>query len=162
MKQANRLLDMGDTMAAIPILLQAINEETQKQDAPLIVARLYYEKGNHDDALTMYNKAMEIALRMNNDEFVHAIRDEMEEKGLIKGLSEKNVYRLASYYEQLDRHEEAVTMYGIYIQIHRSGLVRPKAIYRTHLLFKHKLNDEKMAQNALAFLHKEYPDWAPR
>ncbi len=161
MRQASKLLDMGDTAAAIPLLLEVVKEETQNLDAPLIIARLYYERGNHDDALTMYNKAMEIALRTNNDEFIHAIREEMEEKGLIKGLSEKNIYRLASYYEQSGRHEEAVTMYGIYIHIHRTGLVRPKAIYRTHLLFKHKLKDEKMAQYALAFLQKEYPDWEP-
>jgi len=162
MKEANRLLNLGDTEAAIPVLLDVIGEESFNYDAPLILARLHYEKGNHDDALTMYNKAVEVAIRLGNCDIVSAIHEELDEKNWIKGLSEKNLYRLASFYEGQGRYDEAVKLYGIYIQVYHAGAVRPKAIYRTHLLFKNKLQDEGMARNALAFLKQEYPGWKPQ
>ena len=161
MKEANRLLDLGDTEAATPILLEAVREETHNYDAPLILARLYYEKGNHDDALAMYNKAVEVAIRTGNSDIVAAIHEELEDKNWVKGLSEKNLFTLASFYEGQGRYDDAVKLYGIYIQVYRSGTVRPKAIYRTHMLFKNKLENERMAKNALAFLRQEYPGWMP-
>jgi membrane associated rhomboid family serine protease len=162
MKEVNRLLDLGDTRAAVPVLLQVIKEEAFNYDAPLMLARLYYERGNHDDALTMYNKSLEIALRISNKQMVTAIYEEVEEKNWVKGFSEKNLYTLANFLEGAGRYEDAVKLYGIYIQIYQHGAVRPKAIYRTHLLFKDKLQDEGMARNALAFLHREYPGWVPK
>ena len=83
----------------------------------------------------------------------------MKEKNWVKGFSEKNMYTLASFYESIGKYEDAVKMYGMYIQAHPQGAVRPKAIYRIHLLFKDRLRNERMAQNALAFLHREYPQW---
>jgi len=162
MKEANRLLDAGDTNAAILMLLQVVHEERENQDARLVLARLYYEQGNHDDALTMYNKAIEIALRKANSEIIFSIYEEIKEKEWIKGLNEKNLYTLANFLEQNGRYEEALSLFGMYIRIYQSGSVRPKAIYRAHLLFKTKLKDDKMARNALAFLRKEYPNWMPR
>lgn len=162
MKEANRLLDAGDTNAAILMLLQVVHEERENQDARLVLARLYYEQGNHDDALTMYNKAIEIALRKANSEIIFSIYEEIKEKDWIKGLNEKNLYTLANFLEQNDRYEEALSLFGMYIRIYQGGSVRPKAIYRAHLLFKNKLKDDKMARNALAFLRKEYPNWMPR
>jgi len=162
MKEANRLLNLGDTEAAIPVLLEVIRGETYNYDAPLILARLHYEKGNHDDALTMYNKAVEVAIRIGNCDMVSAIHEELDEKNWIKGLSEKNLYKLASFYEGQGRYDDAVKFYGIYIQVYRTGAVRPKAIYRAHLLFKNKLQNESMAKNALAFLQEEYPGWTPQ
>jgi outer membrane protein assembly factor BamD (BamD/ComL family) len=159
MKEANRFLDAGDTVAAIPFLVQAMDEERGNCDPPLILARLYYEKGNYDDALTMYNKALGVALRIKNIEVISAIYEEVEEKKWLKGLSEKNIYTLANFYEKAGQYEQAVKLYGMYIQVYRQGAVRPKAIYRAHKLFKEKLLDDNMAKNALAFLHREYPGW---
>jgi membrane associated rhomboid family serine protease len=161
MKEANRLLDAGDTAAAIPFLIQAVREKGGNYDAALILARLYYEQGNHDDALTMYNKALAMVLQTRNSEMITAIYEEMEEKKWVKGFSEKNIYSLARFYEELGQYERAVELYGIYIQVYRQGMVRPKAIYRAHMLFKDKLQDDNMARNALAFLHREYPGWMP-
>jgi membrane associated rhomboid family serine protease len=161
MKTANRFLDSGETQLAMPLLLQAVREERDNYDAALMLARLYFEQGNHDDSLTMYNKAMEVALRTRNQEIVSSVFEEMKEKNWVKGFSEKNIYGLANFYESIGRYEEAVKIYGIYIRLHPRGAVRPKAIYRIHLLFKDKLRDEKMAQNALVYLHREYPKWIP-
>lgn len=86
----------------------------------------------------------------------------MEEKRWTKGLSEKNMYTLASYCEEIGKYELAVKLYGVYIHVYHQGTVRPKAIYRAHKLFKEKLQDDSMARNALAFLHREYPDWMPK
>jgi len=71
----------------------------------------------------------------------------------------KNLYNLAGFFEQYGRYEEAAKLYGLHIEIHRACSVRPKAIYRVHLLFKDKLSNTVMAQNALAYLHREYPGW---
>ncbi|MGD8978689.1 MAG: rhomboid family intramembrane serine protease [candidate division WOR-3 bacterium] len=162
MKDANRLLDDGNTAAAIPFLHQAMQEEPHNCDAALILARLHFEQGNHDDALTMYNRALELALRKKNDEIITAIYEEVDEKRWIKGLSERNLYTLAGFYEGIGKYDLAVKLYGVYIHVYHQGAVRPKAIYRTHKLFKEKLQDDNMARNALAFLHREYPDWIPR
>jgi tetratricopeptide (TPR) repeat protein len=138
-----------------------VREKGGNYDAALILARLYYEQGNHDDALTMYNKALAMVLQTRNSEMITAIYEEMEEKKWVKGFSEKNIYSLARFYEELGQYERAVELYGIYIQVYRQGMVRPKAIYRAHMLFKDKLQDDNMARNALAFLHREYPGWMP-
>jgi len=162
MKEANRLLDAGDTSAAIAVLRLVTQEEKENCDALVILARLYFEQGKHDDALIMYNKAMEIALRTGNNDVVLSLYEEVNEKNWAKGLSEKNLYRLAGLFEGQGRYEDAVKMYGFYIHLYRSGAVRPKAIYRAHLLFKNKLQNDGMAQNTLALLRREYPDWIPQ
>jgi membrane associated rhomboid family serine protease len=159
MKEANGLLDAGNTDAAVPLLLQVIDEERQNHDAPLVLARIYYEMEKNEDAVAMYDKAVEIALRTENRDLIISIRDEMDEKSVLTDLSDKNLYKLAGFFEQEGRYEEAARLYGLHIELHRASSVRPKAIYRVHLLFKDKLSDAPMAQNALAYLHREYPEW---
>ncbi len=159
MKEAHALLDAGDVEAAMPLVLRVISEESQNVDARLVAARIFRQKDEMKNATYMYDKALEVALRTGNADLVIGLRDELQEYGLLRDISEKNLYGLAVFLEQIGRYEEAVRIYGIYIEIHRASPVRPKAIYRVHLLFKNKLKDVQMAQNALAYLHGEYPGW---
>ncbi|UCF70771.1 MAG: rhomboid family intramembrane serine protease [candidate division WOR-3 bacterium] len=159
MKEANALLDAGNADAAIPVLLQVVGEEKLNHDALLVLARLYYERGKVEDAVAMYDRAMEIALRTENNDLITSIREEMDEKKVLTSLSEKNLYKLGGYLERQGRYEEAAKSYGLHIELHRASSVRPKAIYRVHLLFRDKLSNASMAQNALAYLQKEYPEW---
>ncbi|UCG31104.1 MAG: rhomboid family intramembrane serine protease [candidate division WOR-3 bacterium] len=159
MKEASRLLDMENLTDAIPLLRQVIDEEHLNHDAPLILARLYYENGNDDGARSMYEKTMDVALRTENDDLIFSIHDEVKAKQNLAWFSEKTLYRLANFYERSNKYEEAVQLYGMHIQIHQASPVRPKAIHRVHLLFRNHLKDEVMARNALAYLRKEYPGW---
>ncbi len=159
MKEANRKLDLGDTAGAIPLLLAVIDEEQQNFDAILTLARIYFEKGHHDDAVVLYNRAFDIVLRRDDRNLILSTYDEMAEKNIVHELSEKNLYSYATFLERNEYHDEAVRIFGLYIECYPSGAVRPKAIYRTYLLFKDKLYNEAMAQSALAFLKKEYPDF---
>jgi membrane associated rhomboid family serine protease len=159
MKEANRLLDVGNADAALPLFLQIVNEEQLNHDAPLVLARLYHEMGRIEDAEFMYDKAIEIALRTENSDLIISIHDEMKDKTVLTSLSEKNLYNLAGFYEQYGFYEEAAKLYGLHIKIHDTSSVRPKAIYRVHLLFKNKLSNTAMAENALSYLHREYPGW---
>ena len=159
MKEASRLLDLENVTDAVPLLQQVVGEEQFNYDAPLILARLYYESGNDEDARSMYEKAMDIALRIANSDLVFSLHDEVEMKNYLKFFSEKTLYRLANFYEQSGDYEEAVKLYGLHIQIHQTSPVRPKAIHKVYLLFRNNLKDEVMARNALAYLHREYPEW---
>jgi membrane associated rhomboid family serine protease len=159
MKEASRLLDIENVTDAVPLLQQVISEEHLNHDAPLILARLYYESGNDEGARSMYEKAMDIALRTDNDDLIFSLRDEIDAKHYSKFFTEKTLYRLANFYERSGKYEEAVKLYGLHIQIHQTSPVRPKAIHKVHLLFRNYLKDEAMARNALAYLHREYPRW---
>lgn len=159
MKEANKRLDAGDTAGAMPLLLAVINEEPYNADAPLTLARVYYEKGHLDDAVVMYNKAIEAILRIQDKDLLQSTKEELKEKDIINKLTEKNMYSCAAFLEGIADYEEAVKLFGLYTKIFPNGKVRSKVIYRTYLLFKNKLNNEAMAQSALVFLKKEYPDF---
>jgi tetratricopeptide (TPR) repeat protein len=120
---------------------------------------LYYEMGKIEDAVAMYDKAMEISLRTENNDLITSIRDETDEKNVLKSLSEKNLYNLGAFLEKHGRYEEAARSYGLHIELFRASSVRPKAIYRVHVLFRDRLSNASMAQCALAYLQKEYPEW---
>jgi hypothetical protein len=159
MKEVYRKMDAGDTVGAMPLLLAIIGEEPQNFDAPLMLARIYFEKGNHDDAIVMYNKAFEIMLRMEDVDLILSTYEEIKEKNLLSKLSEKNVYNCATFLERHEKFEEAIKLFVLYIRLFPKGKVRQKAIYRTFLIFKHKLNNERMALGALEMLKKEYPEF---
>jgi membrane associated rhomboid family serine protease len=157
MKEAYRKLDSGDHAGALPLLLSVISEEPHNYDAPLMLARIYFEKGSLDDSLIMYNKAIAIAIRIEDIEMITALYDELQEKFLIQKLSDKNIYNLAQFFEKVNKHAEAVRLYGIYVNNFPTSSIRPKVIYRIYVLFKEKLNEQSLAQSAHAFLRKEYP-----
>jgi len=159
MKEAYQKLDIGDTSAAMPLLLGVISEEPYNFDARLLLARIYFEKGHQNDALLMYKKAFEIILKRQDHDSIKSLYEELKEKNMLDKLSEKNVYILASYFEKIENYEEAVKVFGLYVYLFPKGNVRPKAIYHIYQLFKDKLNNEIMAQGALAYLNKLYPDF---
>jgi len=78
---------------------------------------------------------------------------------MLEKIAEKNIYSLAAFMEKIDKNEEAVSTYGLYINLFPKSRIRPKAIYRTCLSFKNKLNNETLAQSCLAFLDEKYPDF---
>jgi membrane associated rhomboid family serine protease len=159
MKEVYRKLDTGDTAGATPLLLQLLDEEPENFDAPLILARFYFEKGNADDAMAMYNRSIDTIMRAQNSAVALSVYEELKDKKLIGKLSEKNIYNLATLLEQKGTYDDAATLFGSYVKLFPDGKVRAKAIYRTYLLFKNKIHDEVMAQSALAFLQNEYPDF---
>lgn len=159
MKEATRRMDSGDTAGALPLLLTLINEEPYNYDAPLMLARVYCEKGHRDDAALMYDSALEIIMRTDDMGVLFSAYEEIKEKGLLKKLSEKNMYRLAENLESGEKFNEAVELYGVYTQSYPKGRVRAKVMHRTYVIFKDKLNNARMAQEALDVLTREYPDF---
>lgn len=159
MKEINRKLDAGDTAGAIPLLLQIINEEPGNFDACLILARMYFEKGHHNDAAVMYNKVLDLSLRTEETELKLSIYEEIKEKNLLNGIYEKNIYNLANFLEKLNKYEEAIKIYDLYINLFPNGRVRSKALYRDYLIYKNKVKDQLKAQNTLWVLKKEYPEF---
>lgn len=159
MKEVYKKMDINDTAGAIPLLLAVLDEEPMNFDAPLILARIYYEKGHHDDALTMYNKAVTNTIRSDEAEALFSIYEELKEKNLLEKISEKNIYNLAATLEKFEKHNNANEVYGIYVKVFPAGRVRAKALARIYLLFKTKLNDPAMAQQTLDYLKEHYPDF---
>jgi tetratricopeptide (TPR) repeat protein len=159
MKEANSTLEAGDTAGALPLFLTIVCEEPDNYDAPLTLARLYYKKGKHGDAAVMYDRAFVTILRTHDAHLIDATYEEIEEKDLVRALSEKNVYNYAVFLEKQANFEKAAKMYGCYATLFPGGKVRAKAIYRTYLLFRDKLHDTAMASSALAYLRKEHPEY---
>ena len=157
MKEINKILNTGDAAAAIPMLLAVIDEEPENYDAPFMLARIYHEKGNLDSAKVMYNQALAALVRAQDHDVVLSTLDEMREKNLIPEISEKNLYNCAIMLETGERYREAVELFGIYVRQFPDGRVRPKALYRLYRLFKDKLNEPVLAEQALGFLKKEHP-----
>ena len=159
MKEVHRKMDINDTASAMPLLLAVLDEEPQNFDAPLILARIYYEKGHHDDALIMYNKALDIALRSAESNAVLSVYEELRDKSVLRKITEKNLYNLAAALENSAKYKDAGEIFGAYVKLFSEGRARAKAIYRVYLLFKNKLNNPAMAQKTYDFLKKEYPDF---
>lgn len=159
MKEANKKLEAGDAAGAMPLLLLAINEEPYNADAPLTLARLYYEKGHSSDAIVMYNKAIEAILRRQDADLLIATIEELEEKDMLNKLTEKNMYSCAAFCEGIPDYEKALKLFGLYINVFPRGKIRAKVIYRIHLIFKNKLQNRRMARSSLAFLKNQYPDY---
>lgn len=159
MKEVYRKMDINDTAGAMPLLLAVLDEEPQNFDAPLILARIYYEKGHHDDAMLMYNKALDVALISAASDVVLSVYEELREKSILQKITEKNLYNLAAVLESSAKYKDAVETFGVYVKFFPHGQVRAKALYRVYLLFKNKLDNPAMAQKTYVFLKKEYPDF---
>lgn len=159
MKEANKKLEAGDTTGAIPLFLQAIEEDPQNIDASLILARLFFEKGQLKDSQIMFDKALGSVLMKEDGEWILSIYDEIIEKKLLEKTAENNLYRLAAFLEKAAKCDEALRVYDIYVSTFPAAKLRPKAIYRMHILYKTKLNDAARALTALNILQKEYPEW---
>ena len=159
LKEAHRKLDDGDAAGALPLLLQAIREDPRDIEARLMVARLRAEKGEAREVRAMYDQALGVALASEDSGWVQPIYEELKERKLLDGMSEDTLYRLATYWEKVDKPDEAVKAYDQHVQRFPSSRLRPKAIYRLHRIYKDQLNDEAKAQTALVMLKKNYPDW---
>ncbi len=159
MREINKMLNTGDAVAAIPLLLGVIDEEPENYDAPLMLARIYHEKGNLDSAVVMYNQALAAMNRAQDCDVVLSTLEEMREKNLISEISEKNLYNCAVMLETGERHREAAELFGIYVRQFPEGRVRAKALHRLHRLFKEKLDEPVLAEQSRAFLKKEHPDF---
>lgn len=159
MKEVYRKMDINDTAGAMPLLLAVLDEEPQNSDAPLILARIYYEKNHHDDAMLMYNKALDVALISAASDIVLSVYEELREKSILQKITEKNLYNLAAVLESSAKYKDAVETFGVYVKLFPHGQVRAKALYRVYLLFKNKLDNPTMAQKTYVFLKKEYPDF---
>jgi thioredoxin-like negative regulator of GroEL len=83
MREANMKLEAGDTAGVIPLLVQTMNEEPQNFDVRLTLARIYFEKGHHNDALVMYNKALDIILRTDDKDVILSTYEEIKEKDIL-------------------------------------------------------------------------------
>ena len=162
MKEVYRKMDINDTAGALPLLLAVLDEEPLNFDAPLILARIYYEKGHHDDAIIMYNKAIDNTIRSGEADALFSVYEELKEKNVLDKINEKNIYNLAASLEKLEKYKDAVEVYGIYVKLFPDGRVRPKALARIYQLFKIKLDNSLMAQQTLDFLKKQYPDFPVR
>ncbi len=159
MKEVYRKMDINDTAGAMPLLLAVLDEEPQNFVGPLILARIYYEKGHHDDAMLMYNKAFDVALISAESDIVLSVYEELREKSILQKITEKNLYNLATVLESRAKYKDAVETFGVYVKFFPHGQVRAKALYRVYLLFKNKLDNPAMAQKTYVFLKKEYPDF---
>jgi tetratricopeptide (TPR) repeat protein len=159
MKAANDKWDAGDIAGAIPLFLQAVEEDPRNVEARIALARLYVEKGQLDEARNMYDQALGLALADEAGGWIQPMYDELKEKGFLESLSEDTLYRLAASLDKVTRFEEAAALYDSYISRFPASKLRPKAIYREHLLWKDQLKDGARAQASLALLQKEYPGW---
>jgi len=159
MKEVYRKMDVNDTAGALPLLLAVLDEEPLNFDAPLILARIYYEKGHPDDAIIMYNKALDIAIRSKESDAVCSVYEELKEKGVFDKINEKNIYNLAMTLESLEKYKDAADVFGIYVKLFPKGRVRAKVLSRIYQLFKKRLNNPVMAQQTLTFLKEQYPNF---
>lgn len=159
MKDVCKKMDVNDTINAMPMLLAILDEEPGNFDAPLILARIYFEKGHYDDAMIMYNKAIEISMKSSEPDAVFSVYEELKDKCVIEKINEKNVYNLALALERLERYKDAAEVFGVYVKIFPQGKLRAKALFRIYQLFKTKLNNPSMAQQALDFLKEQYPEF---
>jgi len=162
MKEAYKKLENGDAVSAIPLFLQALNDEPQNVDARLVLARIYMEKGRLDEAGSMYDNALGIVLRVNDFQLILSIKDEAQEKSLLPRISEKNLYNLGTILENRARYDDAVKIYAVHLSAFSQSNVRPKILHKTYLLYKDKLNKSEVARKVFSQLQKEYPDFAAR
>jgi len=158
MKEATRKMDTGDVAGALPLLIACLGEEPSNFDAALMLARIHHEKGNTHDATAMYNEALKRMIAEGNSEALQAGYAEAKEKALISTITEQNIFQGAMFFEKKEDFANAAKLYGMYIALFPRGNARAKAIYRTYTLFKNKLNQPVIADQALDFLKQEYPD----
>lgn len=159
MKEATRKMDAGDVAGALPLLIACLGEEPANFDAALMLARIHHEKGNTRNAAAMYNEALKRMIAQENTEALQAGYEEIKEQGLVSRITEQNIFQGGMFFEEKENFSNAVRLYGMYISLFPKGKVRAKAIYRTCMLFKNKLHQPVIAEQAMAFLKQEYPEY---
>lgn len=159
MKEANRLLESGDTVRAAELLRQIVRDEPDNTDASHTLARLCLDMNRRDDAIGLYNRTLERLAQRSDTTTAGAVFDELQEKGLVEALSEKNLYGLGQALEKSGRMKDAAFLYEIYCRLFPTGRVRAKVLARLYRFFRDELKDGTKARETLEQLQKEFPDF---
>ena len=152
--------DMSDPVSAIERLKEIIRDEPHNFPVRLCLARIALKNGYPRDAGSSYNEALDTILELNDENMALAIYREIKQHDLLKDLSESNLFQIATLLEKLGKYVDAVNVLRSCIKLYPQGIMRPKAVYRAYLILKNEIGNEKLANSALAFLQREYPDFS--
>jgi len=159
MKEANRLLEAGDTARAALLFRQVVRDEPDNTDASHILARLCLDMNRRDDAIGLYNRTLERLAQHSDTATACAVFDELQEKNLVETLSEKNLYGVGQALEKSSRMKEATGLYETYNRLFPVGRVRAKVLIRLYRFYRDELKDEAKTRETLETLQKEFPDF---
>ncbi len=155
MKEGYKKLEAGENDAAREFFQKALESEPDNFDARLVLARMNTEKKLVDEAILLYEQALEIAMRASDFQTVLAIKDELAENKLFERFSEKNLYALATLLESRARYADAAALYETHLSRYPHSMVRAKVLRRASLLYKAKLNNARRAEELQGMLKQE-------
>ncbi len=141
-------------------LNETIHRDPENYKAQVELARIIYKNGHSRDAAISYGLALDTVFNLGKKETALAIYKEIKQCNLLEGLPDYNLFKMADVLKEVGKFKEAVTNYGSYIKWYPQGLMRANAAYNAYLILKNSLNNEKLADSALSFLKREYPDFS--
>lgn len=151
--------NLGRDTASIEKLQGIIAKEPQNYPACLYLARMLVQKNEKMDSVVHYEQALETLMTIKDKQLVFSIHQEMKTHQLFEGLTGQTLYTLSSFLERTGRYQDALRLFGYYIKWYPTGPMRAKAVYKAYHLLTVHLQNQKLAQNALNFLKREYPDF---
>lgn len=142
-------------------LLKIVQKEPYNFAAGWRLAQMNLKFGYRHDAVTGYEQTLDTLFEYRDDESILEVYQELRDYQLLSDISSQHIYELAVILEKKGHYKAAVSLYSRYVKRYPDGSMRPRAIYRTALLLKHKLENEQLARSAVAMLRREYPDFMP-
>jgi len=152
--------DLTDPVSAIERLKMIILDEPNNFPVRLCLARIALRNGHPRDAGSSYNQALDTIFELQDGKTALAIYREIKQHQLLEGLSESNLFQMAALLEKSGKYVDAVNVLRSCIKWYPQGSIRPKAVYRAYLILKNEIGNDKLANSALAFLRREYPDFS--
>lgn len=137
---------------------RAIQADPENPKVYLFFARAFWDKGQEKNAGILYNLALSRILK-SSEQDIYSLYLDLDNRGMMDGLSEKNVYFLAKSLEKQGYVAEAVKVYIRYANRFTQGRARAYVLYRTHLLLRDCLNRPREAEQVLSILKKDYPEF---
>lgn len=150
------------TTANADTLQKIIDREPYNFAATWRLAQMNMQFGYRDEAIAGYNQTLETLLEYQDYESILNLYQELRDRQVLGGLTPLHVFGMASLFEKKGRYKTAVSLYSRYVKRFPEGELRPRAIYKTALLLKHKLENESLARSAVVMLRREYPDFTPQ
>lgn len=147
---------------SVPTLHAILQADPDHLKARLQLARVSLHLGFRDDAMVAYNRVIDQFIESREQGGLFAVYQELRRGALLAHLSASNMFQMAMFLESRRYYKAALSMFSSYIKRYPKGPMRPRAIYKSAVILKKNLQNDKLARSAIGFLKREYPDFLPQ
>ena len=160
LEEAFKRRDAGDTVGAISLLKEVLNEEPSNTDAKLELARSLLLLEKKSEASTEYEKILTLLYEKGKMEELFNVYLEVYDNKIEHFFLPRIQFRIGTYLSSREEYMKAVELFSLIVKHHPDDKLAPVALLKTGRIFLKNIGNEMLGKGALEFLINNYPDYS--